>query len=116
MTDIDTKPLRELLALIKTTTGDYEFKALEEHEAYEFAAAVPALLDAADDLKLARVVAGMGNATLKMVQEDRDRLKADLAVRDENYGTLLQRWKDACQDVAILRAENQRLADDPKAY
>ena len=90
MTDIDTKPLRELLALIKTTTGDYEFKALEEHEAYEFAAAVPALLDAADE---------------------RDRLKADLAVRDENYATLLKRWKEATQDLAIFRAENQRLKD-----
>ena len=52
----------------------------------------------------------------RIVEDERDRLKADLAVRDENYGTLLQRWKDACQDVAILRAENQRLADDPKAY
>ena len=42
---------------------------------------------------------------------ERDRLKADLAVRDENYATLLKRWKEATQDLAIFRAENQRLKD-----
>ena len=38
-------------------------------------------------------------------------LEADLAVSEANYGTLLQRWKDTCQDLAIFRAENQRLKD-----
>ena len=38
-------------------------------------------------------------------------LEADLAVRDENYGTLLKRWKDACQDLAVFRQENRRLRD-----
>ena len=85
MTDIDTKPLRELLALIKTTTEDYEFKALEEHEAYEFAAAVPALLDAADE---------------------RDRLKAKLeSLQDKDGFWVPADWYDK------VEAENKQLRE-----
>ena len=47
----------------------------------------------------------------RIVEDERDRLKADLAVRDENYATLLKRWKEATQDLAIFRAENQRPKD-----
>jgi len=89
-----TTDLAHLRRLWDLTRG-YGDLSVYEKAALDMLESIPALLDAADE---------------------RDRLKADLAVRDENYGTLLQRWKDACQDVAILRAENQRLADDPKAY
>ena len=46
--------------------------------------------------------------------DERDRLKADLAVRDENYATLLKRWKDACSDAVQLRAQLRDLGADPQ--
>ena len=90
MTDIDTTRLRELHALAdKGRPGwaegnDFLCRIMPK---------IPALLDAADE---------------------RDRLKADLAVRDENYATLLKRWKDACSDAVQLRAQLRDLGADPQ--
>ena len=52
-----------------------------------------------------------GTALFYAAQGEIDSLRNALKVRDENYATLLKRWKEATQDLAIFRAENQRLKD-----
>lgn len=37
-------------------------------------------------------------------------LERDLETQQANYGTLLERWRASCDDLAIFRAEHTRMA------
>ena len=91
MTDIDTPHLRELAIVFRNLGKQAAGTLTDYHLCEEYAYEAAEVCDAKSS--------------------ELDRLKADLAVRDENYATLLKRWKEATQDLAIFRAENQRLKD-----